>query len=252
MLEPADIAEPLTYDQVSDADAILFTANAKNRGLSEVTAFAYYHRRQRAELIENPAIGAGPMLGELFDSLPEKIEDGLLDKLATEVNELKIADHKQPKGEQDSVDLVQTQAVSLQRPFPKPANENQYQLFDTEVTELYKKPSTEIIKAAEKFHNYRENLFGSFGHIATWMNRVEPRSKVAKVAFMIPAIVELALELPLIIAIDNTQGTLIRSRLAKAILAEYPHLSDEIYRTSSRLPSSIKLEKYAEVVLGVD
>lgn len=250
LLRPADIVEPLTLSDTSDANAILYAATGREGTFDELAAFSYYHKKRQAELVENPAVGVDHMLEELFDSLPKKIEeDNLVDRLVAEVQMLQVSAHQTKPAV-----AAQTRVVSLQPLPPTPAPEGQLALFNAHFVD--KQPSAELVKAAENLQNYHENFFKYFGFIATLMYQVYPESKALKIALMAPAVAEVILELPLMVAVSKTRGRLLRARFREALSAEYPHIRRELLelkrgRHDPRIfDLSAKLDAYAETVVN--
>jgi hypothetical protein len=253
LLQPADVAEPLTSDQVMDADAILFTAGYEG-SLPEVRAFAFYHRKRLGELVEEPAVDADLMTQELFETLSARLEeDNLISRLASQVQELK-ADVVALEEVDASASVVGSRVARVRPGYQTSrarfVSEDQLTLFAPETAAINAGPTPELIKKASRYHNYHENLFKYFAHVVRFTGRRQ--HKATKIALAAPAIAEAIIEIPILILIDSTYGTFVKYRFSNAMTDEYPHVGYDLHdgKLGGGWDKSLH-SKFAKAVLGI-
>lgn len=229
-LRQDDLYVPLAPEQLVDAGAVLFSAGHEASS-TEITAFAYLHRRRLDDLVTNPAVDSDLMVKELFELLPEQIEGGLLTQLTNEVDVL--CAEKKLISDADAelavftakADVFKPRTVNYQRPAPKRPSVNVHQgkLFPTHTAAINVTPSSDLVSKAEKLLRVENNMYNKyFAHIMRFTR--EKDIQRGRKILMAAGVVEIIAELPAIFLIHLTYKNFVERRFIKTMGKEFPHL----------------------------
>lgn len=230
LLVEDDMHVPLDADQLIDSRAILFMAGHEANS-SEITAFAYFHRQRLNALVKHPAVDSDLMIDELFGTLPEQIDEGLLPRLVDEVNAYStngLAATAQPTQQaisspKQGMAMAKVPQYTGVAPVQRRARFQQEKLFYSHAAAINSTPSQELVSKAEKFLNANDNMYNKFfAHIMRFVRERDVRH--GRKLLIAAGVAEILIELPIVIGVHATYRNIAEKRFIKAMGREYPHL----------------------------